>query len=90
MSSSEPFVIEGTFDAPIAMVWKAITDKDEMKKWYFDLKEFEPVKGFEFQFEGGPDERKYLHCCKIIEVNLEKTLLQLEVRWIRRKFRGDL
>ena len=72
--SSEPFVIERTFDAPIAMVWKAITDRDEMKQWYFDLAEFKPVKGFEFQFEGGPDERKYLHLCKIIEVIPEKKL----------------
>jgi len=70
----EPFIIERTFDAPISKVWKAITNKDEMKKWYFDLEEFKPVKGFEFQFEGGPDGRKYLHCCEIIEVISERKL----------------
>ena len=71
---SDPFVIERTYDAPIARVWKAITDKDEMKKWYFDLAEFKPVKGFEFQFEGGPDGRKYLHCCKVTEVIPERKI----------------
>jgi uncharacterized protein YndB with AHSA1/START domain len=71
---SEPFVIERTFDAPIPMVWKAITDREEMKNWYFDLAEFKAVKGFEFQFEGGPDGRKYLHLCKVIEVIPEKKL----------------
>ena len=69
-----PFVIERTYNAHITRVWKAITDKDEMKKWYFDLAEFKPVKGFEFQFEGGPDGRKYLHRCKIMEVIPERKI----------------
>ncbi|HSH18897.1 MAG TPA: hypothetical protein VLA03_00500 [Draconibacterium sp.] len=30
--------------------WKAITVKEEMKKWYFDLEEFIPEVGFEFSF----------------------------------------
>lgn len=64
----EPFVIERTYNASIAKVWKAITDKNEMKKWYFDLAEFKPEVGFEFRFLGGPDEKKYLHICKITEV----------------------
>ena len=71
---SDPFVIERTYDASVTRVWKAITDKDEMKKWYFDLAEFKPVKGFEFQFEGGPDGRKYLHLCKITEVIPERKI----------------
>jgi len=39
-----------------------------MKQWYFKLPEFKPVVGFEFQFEGGPPEKTYLHFCKITEV----------------------
>lgn len=66
---NEPFVIERTYDAPIEKVWKAITDKNDMKQWYFDLAEFKPVIGFEFQFYGTtPDGTKYLHLCKITEV----------------------
>lgn len=66
--STEPFVIERTFNAPAEKVWKAITDRDQMKQWYFDLKEFKPEVGFEFQFEGGKDDRIYLHRCTITEV----------------------
>ena len=66
--SSDQFVIERTYDAPIAKVWKAITDKDEMKKWYFDLAAFEAEVGFEFQFLGGSEEKKYLHLCKVTDV----------------------
>jgi uncharacterized protein YndB with AHSA1/START domain len=64
----EPFVIEQTYNAPVEKVWKAITDKDQMKQWYFDLKEFKPEVGFEFQFEGGKDNDIYVHLCKITEV----------------------
>jgi uncharacterized protein YndB with AHSA1/START domain len=63
-----PVVIERTFDAPVAKVWQAISDKDEMKKWYFDLPEFKPEAGLEFQFYGGTKEKQYLHLCKIVEV----------------------
>jgi len=63
-----PFVIERTYNAPVDKVWQAITDKDKMKQWYFDLKEFKPEVGFEFQFSGGSKEKSYLHLCKITEV----------------------
>jgi uncharacterized protein YndB with AHSA1/START domain len=65
---NEPFVIERTYNAPIGKVWRAITNKDDMKQWYFDLAEFKPEIGFEFQFFGGKDEKKYLHLCKITDV----------------------
>lgn len=72
---STPFVIERTYNAPIKKVWKAITDKDEMKQWYFDLPEFKPEVGFEFQFSAGKDENNpYLHKCKITEVVPQKKL----------------
>lgn len=63
-----PFIIERTYNAPLALVWKAITNRDDMKKWYFDLAEFKPEVGFEFQFTGGKDDRQYLHLCKVTEV----------------------
>jgi uncharacterized protein YndB with AHSA1/START domain len=63
-----PFVIERTYNAPADKVWQAITDKDKMKQWYFDLKEFKPEVGFEFQFSGGTREQTFLHLCKITEV----------------------
>jgi uncharacterized protein YndB with AHSA1/START domain len=64
----EPIVIEKVLNAPVARVWKAITSKDEMKQWYFDLAEFKPEVGFKFQFEGGPKDKSYLHLCTVTEV----------------------
>jgi len=72
---TQPIVIERTFNAPVAAVWKAITDKDEMKSWYFDLAEFKAEKGFMFQFSGGPDDGpQYLHLCEVTEVIPNKKL----------------
>lgn len=65
---NEPFVIERVLNAPADIVWKAITDKEQMKQWYFNLAEFKPVVGFEFQFEGGTETKTFLHKCKITEV----------------------
>ena len=71
---SNTFVIERIYNASTEKVWKAITDKEQMKQWYFDLKEFIPEVGFEFSFYGGTDEKQYLHVCKITEVVKGKKL----------------
>ena len=68
------FVIERMYNAPVSSVWRAITDKEQMKHWYFDLAEFKPEIGFEFQFYAGSDKKKYLHLCKITNVIEEKLL----------------
>ena len=67
-------VVTQVLHAPVEKVWKAITDKNEMKKWYFGLKEFKAEIGFEFQFYGGTPEKQYLHLCKITEVIPRKKL----------------
>lgn len=67
--SQQPIIIERTYNASAAKLWKAITDKNEMKHWYFDLAEFKPEPGFEFEFMGGPpDGEQYRHLCQITEV----------------------
>ena len=74
-SSSIPFVIERTYNASPATVWKALTDKDAMKQWYFELAEFRPEVGFEFSFTGcGTDKTEYVHHCRITAVEPGKKL----------------
>ncbi|GEM_PF-846314 len=68
-------ILEKLFDATIERVWEAITNKDEMKSWYFDFEDFQPVVGFQFQFYGGHEEGiQYLHLCEVIEVIPQKKL----------------
>ena len=83
---NEPIVIERTFDAPVELLWKAITDKDEMKKWYFDLKQFRPEPGFQFSFEGGTEDKTYLHHCTVIDAVENK---KLSHSWRYEGFEGD-
>jgi len=71
---AEAVVIERTFNAPIARVWKALTDVRDMRRWYFDLKEFKPEVGFEFAFTVEHEGFKYCHLCKITEVIPQKKL----------------
>jgi len=74
MSTNDPFVIERLYNAPVERVWKALTNKNEMKHWYFDIAEFKPEVGFEFGFEGRNKDMVYHHRCKIIEVTKNKKL----------------
>lgn len=64
----QPFIIERTFDVPAMKVWEALTNNEKMKQWYFNLPDFTPVIGFEFQFMGGEADKQYLHLCKITDV----------------------
>lgn len=73
--NAAPFVIERTYAAPVSAVWQAITDREQMKQWYFDLEAFRPEVGFEFQFSGkGNEGQHYLHLCKVLEVVTERKL----------------
>ncbi|PSL43093.1 uncharacterized protein YndB with AHSA1/START domain [Chitinophaga niastensis] len=84
--SNEPFVIERMLNAPSKAVWEAITDKDKMKQWYFDITAFEPKVGFEFTFTGSKDDTTYVHLCKITEVISGK---KLSYSWRYKGYEGD-
>ncbi len=73
--NKQPIVVEKTYDANRSTVWRALTDKNEMKKWYFDLEEFKAEPGFAFTFSAGPSpELQYVHFCEVIEVIPEQKL----------------
>jgi uncharacterized protein YndB with AHSA1/START domain len=84
---TQPIIAEQLLHAPVSKVWKAITDKAEMKKWYFDLIEFKAIPGFIFHFSGGPSpEKQYVHVCVIKEVLPEK---KLSYSWRYEGYEGD-
>jgi uncharacterized protein YndB with AHSA1/START domain len=71
---TDSVVLERTYNAPVARVWKALTDADQMRVWYFDLKEFKPEVGFEFEFTVEHEGNRYHHLCKITKVIPQKKL----------------
>src|SRR5678815_4084208 len=73
-TSTEAIVLERTFNAPLPRVWKALTDADEMRNWYFDLKEFKAQVGFEFEFVVEHEGNSYHHLCRVTEVAPQKKI----------------
>ena len=71
---AEALVLERTFDAPVATVWQALTNADKMRRWYFNLKQFKPQAGFEFQFVVEHGGNTYDHRCKVTEVIPQKKI----------------
>jgi uncharacterized protein YndB with AHSA1/START domain len=71
---AEAVIIERTLNAPVARVWRALTDVDQMRQWYFDLKEFKPQVGFEFDFVVEHEGNKYHHLCRVTEVAPQKKI----------------
>jgi len=71
---AEAVILERTFDAPVGRVWTALTDVNQMREWYFDLKEFKPQVGFEFEFIVEHEGNSYHHLCRVTDVVPEKKI----------------
>ena len=68
-AKAEPIVVEQDYEAPISVVWKAITDRDQMHKWYFEpMTDFRPEVGFQTQFDVRFEDQVYTHLWKVVEV----------------------
>jgi len=83
--STSPLVVEKTIQAPASTIWEAMTNRDQMKQWYFDIESFKPEVGFEFSFTGEDKGVKFVHYYKITEVIPGK---KLAYSWRYRDFPG--
>ena len=84
--STEPFVIEQTYNSPVNKVWEALTDNDKMKEWYFQLDDFKAEVGFTFRFSGSDKGVTFWHECIIQEVIPFK---KLSYTWRYVEYPGD-
>jgi uncharacterized protein YndB with AHSA1/START domain len=85
--NTDPIVVEQTFNAPTAVVWRAITDPGQMRQWYFEpIVNFKPELGFESQFNVRCEERDFLHLWKVTDVVHKK---RLAYRWRYDGYAGD-
>ena len=71
------FEIEKTYNAPINLVWQAITDRAMMKAWYFNFAEdFKLEPGAVFEWTAGDNEdNQWLHRGKMLEIVPDETLV---------------
>ncbi len=82
---NQPLILEQEYTAPIELVWRAITEKELMKKWYFDVSGFKPEVGFKFSFEGGKEDKRYMHLCEVVEII---PLKKLKYSWTYEGYTG--
>lgn len=60
--------VERTYDAPVETVWRALTDFEQMKQWYFkELTAFQPEVGFETRVDVQHEGKVYIHYWKVTE-----------------------
>lgn len=75
----KPIVVTHTYSADMKTVWQAITDVNQMKKWYFEsLENFEPTLGFKTEFTVDVDSRKIVH---VWELTRSMAPYMLEYKW---------
>lgn len=61
-------ILERTYNAPALKVWSALTDVNQLRKWFFNVTGFEPKVGYKFEFKGESDCAEYNHLCEVTEV----------------------
>jgi uncharacterized protein YndB with AHSA1/START domain len=81
-----PLIIERTFAAPLSLVWRALTNRADLAKWYFDLENFAPETGCEFRFVVEHEGNQLDHRCKITEVIPQK---KIAYTWRYAGYAGD-
>ncbi len=64
----QPLAVERVFEAPLPLVWRALTTKEGMDRWFFDLPEFKAEVGFKFAFVVTHEGATYSHLCQVTEV----------------------
>lgn len=85
--NEKPIIVEETFEKDLQSVWNAITDVDQMRKWFFEnIPDFKPVVGFETEFNVNAGERNFLHLWKITKV---VPLKLVEYNWRYGGYSGD-
>ena len=71
---TEPLVVERKIDAPVSLVWQALSTPEALSQWSFDIKAFQPEAGFAFEFSAEKAGVKYIHQCQVTEVIPQKRL----------------
>ena len=85
--NDSPIIVEQTFEASKDKVWGAITELDEMVKWYFEnIPDFKPKIGFTTQFNVISEGRNFLHKWKVTKI---LPLEQIVYNWQYEQYKGS-
>jgi len=74
MKAIAPILVERTYAASPSQVWEALTDKDKLMLWYFEIPDFELKEGAQFDFYESKGVNRYHYRIKIIEFKVNELL----------------
>ncbi len=84
---NHPVIVEQSFHVSVGQLWKAISELEQMKLWFFeDIESFLPEVGFETQFNVHSGERDFMHLWKLTEV---VPLQKLVYSWRYEGYEGE-
>ncbi|MGN7818604.1 SRPBCC family protein [Chitinophaga sp. 22536] len=83
---NQPLVVERLLNAPVRKVWEALTVKEKMKAWYFEVSDFKPEVGFAFSFVAADQGIEYVHNCVVTAVVPDR---KLSYTWTYRDYEGE-
>lgn len=82
-----PIIVEQVFNTSRENIWRAITELDQMRQWFFNnIESFKPRPGFETQFNVRSGGRDFLHIWKLIEVIPQEKIIY---NWKYKDYPGD-
>lgn len=70
----KPIVVTQVFNVPISEVWKALTEVNNLKNWYFPVKNFELEVGKTFTFYESETGSRFFHACTMLQIIPEQLL----------------
>jgi uncharacterized protein YndB with AHSA1/START domain len=85
--NEKPIIVEETYVATPDTVWKAITEANQMRKWFFEnIPDFKPIVGSKVEFNVDSGGRIFPHLWRVTRVIPEKLI---EINWKYGGYPGD-
>ena len=82
-----PIIVEEIFKSSLPLVWAALTEHEQMLKWYFDnIEDFKAEVGFETTFKTPSGDRVFTHQWRVTEVI---PLQKISYQWNYAEYAGD-
>jgi uncharacterized protein YndB with AHSA1/START domain len=76
MQSEDPIVVARCLEASVDRVWRAITDPQQMPRWFFEqMRDFRPERGFETRFTVFAEGKDYVHHWRVTEVEPKRRIV---------------
>jgi 8-oxo-dGTP diphosphatase len=83
----EPIIVNQKFNVSKETLWKAITDKEQMRQWFFEqMNDFNAEIGFETKFIVNFNGLKFTHVWKIEEIIPHKKIVY---NWRYKEYDGE-